>query len=65
MMYLKYPALGAFGLNFRVTDTRARSLGWKPTKTGQDYLDSIDENIKVLSTQSRDFPGATWAAQAA
>lgn len=53
------PSLAAFGVNCRISDSRARSLGWKPVHATSEILDDIDRNIKVLVTQRGDF-GASW-----
>ncbi|TCD60872.1 hypothetical protein EIP91_009378 [Steccherinum ochraceum] len=59
----KWPVLGAFSVNSRCSDSRSRSLGWKPRpdKTGKEYLQSIDENIKLMVQQPNDF-GASWGS---
>ncbi|THH30481.1 hypothetical protein EUX98_g3696 [Antrodiella citrinella] len=55
----KWPILNAFAINSRTTDARSRSLGWAPVHTVPEFLDSIDESIKVISIQKEDF-GAHW-----
>ncbi|TCD67969.1 hypothetical protein EIP91_011770 [Steccherinum ochraceum] len=59
----KWPVLGAFSMNSRVSDSRSRSLGWKPrsNKTDKEFLQGIDESVKLMVTQSDDF-GASWGS---
>ncbi|KAH8094660.1 hypothetical protein BXZ70DRAFT_1033990 [Cristinia sonorae] len=59
----KWPILNHFGMNFRISDSRGRSLGWSPTHTSpQDFLNSIRESVWVLVNQGEKFGylGGTW-----
>ncbi|TCD61922.1 hypothetical protein EIP91_007714 [Steccherinum ochraceum] len=55
----KWSVLAAFAVNVRASDSRSRSLGWKPTKTKDDFVASIEENAKVVLKQPG--MGASWA----
>ncbi|TCD65049.1 hypothetical protein EIP91_003287 [Steccherinum ochraceum] len=48
----KWPILVFFGANSRMTDSRSRGLGWKPTHTSpKDCIASIKESIRVFASQ--------------
>ncbi|TCD67483.1 hypothetical protein EIP91_012344 [Steccherinum ochraceum] len=60
----KWPILLAvFSVNSRCSDSRSRSLGWKPRpdKTEKEFLESIEESVKVMVNQPADF-GASWGS---
>jgi len=47
----KIPLLAAFGINARVTDSRGRLLGWKPTHGQGDFYKSLKETVEVFAKQ--------------
>ncbi|TCD67492.1 hypothetical protein EIP91_012353 [Steccherinum ochraceum] len=56
----KWPVLVGFGVNSRMTDSRSRGLGWKPThKSPQDFISGIKETVRVFAGQSEQF-GGNW-----
>ncbi|KAH8094661.1 hypothetical protein BXZ70DRAFT_352304 [Cristinia sonorae] len=56
----KWPFLSAFAVNFRMSDSRGRSLGWKPTHTSpRDFFASIRETAQVMVNQGDKF-GGKW-----
>ncbi|TCD67904.1 hypothetical protein EIP91_011838 [Steccherinum ochraceum] len=48
--YKKWPFLAMLGDNIRVSDTRSRSLGWKPVHTQADFLAKTKECVRVYTT---------------
>ncbi|TCD67322.1 hypothetical protein EIP91_000243 [Steccherinum ochraceum] len=46
----KWPMLAMLGDNVRVSDTRSRSLGWKPTHKQGDFLIKIRESAQFYAT---------------
>ena len=51
---LQWPVLAAFAFNCRMTDSRSRSLGWKPTHTGE-FLDGIRDSVEAFVKQDPSF----------
>jgi len=49
----KWPILPAFGINARMTDSRSRSLGWKPVHNSADFLSSIREGVELMVSQKK------------
>ncbi|KAF7980436.1 hypothetical protein HWV62_38278 [Athelia sp. TMB] len=47
--YKQMPLLGFFGTNARARPDRSRALGWKPTKTAKDMLESIKPEVEALT----------------